>query len=150
MTLEGWVHPVFSEVECKALVNFVERQKDLMFMHFAILYGTFETKEGNIVGQKNVKTLIIMYNSFRGREFMEQLANEKGINTDLLVSLSDIKDEELEYINGDIEDELGVGVKIKKADYIPWEDEYDYNTDQIISDFFQGKEVITRLYLSSE
>lgn len=91
-----------------------------------------------------------MYNSFGERKFLKDLENESNINSDSLVTLNDLKDDDKEYIGGDIEDELGVGLKVKKADYIDWGVYYDYDTDKVTSDFFQNKEIITISFDNSE
>jgi len=156
MTIEGWIHPVHSELEAKALVKFVKGHKALrVIMHFAILNGTLETRDGRIVGQENGRTLLIMYNSSGKQEFLEDMRNEPNINNiDSLFTLNDLKDVDKKYIgdNGDIdiEDEDGVAWKIKNTDYIDWVVYYDLDTDEVISDFFQGKEIITISFDNSE
>jgi len=150
MPIEGWIHPVHSELEAKALVKFIDGYNGLSLKHFAILNGTLKTRNGRILGQENGRTLLIMYNSFGERKFLKDLDNESNINSDSLVTLNDLKDDDKEYIGGDIEDELGVGLKVKKADYIDWGVYYDYDTDKVISDFFQNKEIITISFDNSE
>jgi len=151
MPIEGWIHPVYSELEAKDLVRFIESHKDLkVIMHFAILNGALVTRDGRLIGQENKRTLLIMYDSSGEREFLEDMKNESNINTDSLVTLNELKVDDREYIDGDIEDEDGVAWKIKNTDYIDWGDYYDYDTDEVISDFFQGKEIITISFDNSE
>ena len=156
MTIEGWIHPVNSMVEAKALVKFIKGHKALrVIKHFAILNGTLETIEGRIVGEDNKRTLLIMYNSSGKREFLEDMKNEPNINNiDSLFTLNDLKDVDKEYIGDDedidMEDEDGVAWKIKNTDYIDWNIYYDLDTDEVISDFFQGKDIITLSFDSSE
>ncbi len=146
MPIEGWIHPVHSELEAKEIVKFIQSHKELkVIMHFAILNGTLEARDGKILGQENKRTLLIMYDSSGEREFLEDMKNETNININSLVTLNDLKDDDKEYIGDDvdIEDEDGVAWEIKDTDYIDWGDYYDYDTDEVISDFFQGKEIIT-------
>ena len=154
MPIEGWIHPVNSVVEAKALVKFVKGHKALrVIMHFAILNGKLETRDGRIVGQENGRTLLIMYNSSGKREFLEDMKNEPNINNvDSLFTLNDLKDVDKEYIGDDvdIEEEDGVAWKIKNTDYIDWVVYYELDTDGVISDFFQGKDIITLSRDSSE
>lgn len=153
--MTNWIHLVNSELEAKSLVSFVKNHKNLMVMHVAVLNGTLETRDGRIVGQENGRTLLIMYNSSGKREFLEDMKNEPNINNiDSLFTLNDLKDVDKEYIGDDedidIEDEDGVAWKIKNIDYIDWNDYYYFDTEEVISDFFQGKDIITLSFDSSE
>jgi hypothetical protein len=136
----GWIHPVFSELKGNRLITFINKRKDIILEHFAILNDTLDLKDGRNFGQKNQKMLLLMYNSF-DKIFLYDMQNELGIDVNSVIMLDDLRGEDKEYLERDIEKEGAVIWRIKNIDYLD-RDYYHFNPKWIFSDFFYGNEMI--------